>query len=152
MDVKLEVVVLPVTDVDRAKSFYAKLGFREDMDVDDEGYRVVQFTPPGSGASIMFGKGITTTASPLQNILLVVFNIEEARADFIKRGAEVSEIFHDSSGIFHHAASEYLVAGPQPQRKSYGSYASFSDPEGNGWVLQEVTQRLPGHGGSLPER
>ena len=146
MDMRLEVVVLPVADIDRAKSFYGKLGFREDMDyADDDGYRVVQFTPPGSGASVIFGTGIPMTASPVQDILLVVRDIEEARAALVKGGAEVSEIFHDSSGIFHHSATEYLVAGLQPQRRSYGSYASFSDPDGNNWVLQEVTTRLPGH-------
>ncbi|WP_329040898.1 VOC family protein [Streptomyces sp. NBC_00178] len=152
MDLKLEVLVLPVADIERAKSFYTRLGFREDMDANDGDYRVIQFTPPGSDASVIFGKGIKATAAPVQNILLAVLDIEEARADLITRGIEVSEIFHDTSGIFHHAEDAYLVAGPQPQRGSYGSYASFSDPDGNGWVLQEITERLPGHEGALPRR
>ncbi len=146
MDMKLEVVVLPVADVDRAKRFYEKLGWRQDADfVRSEDYRVVQFTPPGSECSIIFGKGVTS-AEPgsAQGLHLVVSDIEAARADLVDHGVEASELFHDATELFHHADAADRVRGLDPERRSYGSFVSFSDPDGNGWFVQEVTQRLPG--------
>ena len=146
MDLKLEVLVLPVSDVDRARQFYQKLQFRLDADfVRDERFRVVQMTPPGSPCSIIFGVGLTDAApGSVQGLHLVVADIEAARTELISRGAEVSEVFHDAGGIFHHAGTTDRVPGLAAGRRSYGSFASFSDPDGNGWVLQEITQRLPG--------
>ncbi|WP_313890056.1 MULTISPECIES: VOC family protein [Nostoc] len=145
-NMKLEVVVLPVSDVDQAKDFYKTLGWRLDADfVTSEDFRVVQLTPPGSEASIIFGKGITSTApGSVQGMYLIVYDIEAARAELVERGVEVSEVFHDIGGIFHHAGTEGRVPGPDPKRRDYASYASFSDPDGNGWVLQEVKTRAPG--------
>ena len=145
-NMKLEVVVLPVSDVDRAKDFYKTLGWRLDADfVTSEDFRVVQLTPPGSEASIIFGKGITSTApGSVQGLYLIVYDIEAARAELVERGVEVSEVFHDIGGIFHHAGTEGRVPGPDLKRRDYSSYASFSDPDGNGWVLQEVKTRAPG--------
>lgn len=144
MDLKLEVLVLPVSDVDRAKSFYEKLQFRLDGDFPlEDGYRVVQLTPPGSQCSIIFGEGVTTAApGSLQGLHLVVYDIGAARAELIARGAEVSDIFHERTGIFHRPSEQ--LAGPDPKRSDYGSFAAFSDPDGNGWVLQEIKQRAPG--------
>jgi catechol 2,3-dioxygenase-like lactoylglutathione lyase family enzyme len=146
MDMKLEVVQVPVSDVDRAKAFYVAAGFRLDADfpVGDD-FRVVQLTPPGSDASIIIGDGVTT-AEPgsTEGLQLVVSDIEAARAELIDRGVDVSEVFHDVGGVYHHGGTEGRVAGPAPERGSYGSFVSFSDPDGNGWVIQEVTVRLPG--------
>jgi catechol 2,3-dioxygenase-like lactoylglutathione lyase family enzyme len=138
IDMKLEVVTLPVSDVDRAKRFYLGLGWRLDADLafgDD--IRAVQLTPPRSGCSITFGKGLTT-AEPgsAQRLELVVRDIEAAREDLVARGVEISEPFHRDGG--------QLLPGPDPERRSYLTYASFSDPDGNSWLLQEVTERLPG--------
>ncbi|MGK5742538.1 VOC family protein [Micromonospora sp. URMC 103] len=147
MNMKLEVVVLPVSDVDRAKHFYETLGFRLDIDyvAPDEDYRVVQFTPPGSECSIIIGTGITSAApGSVQGLHLVVVDIGAARADLVARGVEVSELFHDAGGVFHHVGHEQRLSGPHPDRRDYGSFASFSDPDGNGWVLQEVKVRAPG--------
>jgi catechol 2,3-dioxygenase-like lactoylglutathione lyase family enzyme len=146
VDMKLEVVVVPVADVDRAKRFYGALGWRLDIDhAASETFRVVEFTPPGSGASIIFGTGITNAApGSIQDLQLVVSDIEVARADLVRRGVAVSEVFHDRGGVFHHGGDAERVDGPDPGRRSYASFASFSDPDGNGWILQEVTQRLPG--------
>jgi len=146
MDTKLEVVVLPVSDVDRAKRFYQELGWREDGDfVVDENFRVVQMTPPGSPASIIFGKGVTDAApGSVRDLVLAVDDIEKARAELAGRGADISEVYHDAGGIFYHAGTGSRVPGPDPARGTYASFASFSDPDGNGWVLQEVTTRLPG--------
>jgi predicted enzyme related to lactoylglutathione lyase len=146
-EMKIEVVVIPVSDVDRAKRFYGQLGWRLDLDYSDrDDYRVIQFTPPGSGCSIIFGKNVTTAAPGSARALhLIVSDIEAARDQLLRRGVAVSAAFHDPGGIFHHAGASHLLSGPNPQRKSYASYASFSDPEGNGWVLQEVTARLTGH-------
>jgi catechol 2,3-dioxygenase-like lactoylglutathione lyase family enzyme len=146
MDLKLEVLVLPVSDVDRAKAFYEKLGFRLDIDyVHDDGYRVIQFTPPGSQASIILGTGITGAApGSVQKLHLVVTDIVAARDEILARGIEVGGIFHDATGIFHHQDPAERVEGPAPDRGSYGSFAEFSDPDGNGWVLQEITTRVPG--------
>jgi len=137
VDMKLEVVTLPVSDVDRAKSFYQSLGWRLDADITvGDGFRVVQLTPPHSGCSIAFGKGVTT-AEPgsAQRLLLVVYDIDAARDALISHGAEVSEVYHLAGG---------RVPGPDPQRRSYQTYASFSDPDGNAWQLQEIRTRLPG--------
>lgn len=141
VDAKLEVVVLPVADVDRAKAFYQGLGWRLDADrSEDGGFRLVQFTPPQSPASIQFGTGTTTmTPGSVQNLMLTVEDIEAARADLRSHGADVSEVWH---GAGLHVASR--VPGLDPERHSYRSWASFADPDGNTWLLQEVTDRLPG--------
>jgi catechol 2,3-dioxygenase-like lactoylglutathione lyase family enzyme len=142
VDFKLEVVVLPVTDVDRAKQFYASLGWREDADfpIRDD-FRVVQMTPPGSPTSIIFGSGVVAGAAPAQSLVLAVYDIDVARADMIARGADVSEVFHGGSAYDQKLTR---VSGPDPEGKSYSSFASFSDPDGNGWLLQEIKTRLPG--------
>lgn len=146
MDMKLEVVVVPVSDVDRAKEFYTKLGFREDIDfVHSPEYRVVQFTPPGSQASIIIGTGITAaTPGSYEGLQLVVTDILAAREELAGRGIDVSEVFHDETGIFHHAGTVGRVSGPDEKRGSYGSFLSFEDPDGNGWIVQEVTEKAPG--------
>lgn len=143
---KLEVVVLPVTDVDRAKAFYQGLGWREDADfATDEEFRVVQLTPPGSQCSVIFGKGITSAVpGSVRDLMLVVEDASEARTALIGHGVDVSELFHDQGGVFHHAGTKGRIPGPDPKRRSYCTWASFSDPDGNGWLLQEVTTRLPG--------
>jgi catechol 2,3-dioxygenase-like lactoylglutathione lyase family enzyme len=146
VDMRLEVVVIPVSDADRAKRFYEGLGWRLDADfATGEEFRVVQLTPPGSGCSIIFGTGITS-AEPgsTQGLQLVVSDIEAARAALVAHGVKVSEPFHDAGGVFHHAGVEARVTGPDPERATYRTWASFSDPDGNGWLFQEVTQRLPG--------
>jgi catechol 2,3-dioxygenase-like lactoylglutathione lyase family enzyme len=146
MDMKLEVVVLPVADVDRAKAFYVGLGWRLDADFPgDAGFRVVQLTPPGSTCSIIFGSGLTSAApGSADGMQLVVDDIAAAREELVAHGATVSQVFHDAGGVFHHAGLESRVGGPAPEGESYGSFASFSDPDGNGWYLQQVTTRLPG--------
>ncbi|GLX07528.1 VOC family protein [Microbispora sp. NBRC 16548] len=146
MDMKLEVVVVPVSDVDRAKDFYTALGWRLDADIaTGEGFRVVQVTPPGSPASVIFGTSVTSQApGSAQGLHLVVDDIEAAYDELKRLGADTSEVFHDAGGIFHHAGTDARVPGPDPQRRSYGSFLSFGDPDGNGWVVQEVTTRLPG--------
>jgi catechol 2,3-dioxygenase-like lactoylglutathione lyase family enzyme len=151
LDMKLEVVVIPVSDVDRAKEFYTRLGWRLDVDIiKDEQFRVVHFTPPGSPCSIVFGKGVTTQEpGSAQGLHLIVSDIEAVRAGLVERGIEVSEMFHDVGGVFHHAGTVGRVSGPHPERRSYGSFASFSDPDGNGWVFQEVTKR---HAGRISDR
>ncbi|MGT2476429.1 VOC family protein [Paraburkholderia terrae] len=146
VDMKLEVVVIPVADVDRAKQFYTQLGWRLDIDlVKDDQFRVVHFTPPGSHCSVLFGNGVTTEEpGSVQGLHLIVSDVEAAHAELVERGVEVSEVFHDVGGVFHHAGEEGRLSGPHPSRATYGSFASFSDPDGNGWVFQEVTTRLPG--------
>ncbi len=146
MDMKLEVVVVPVSDVDRAKDFYTALGWRLDADVTTgEGFRVVQVTPPGSPASVIFGTSVTSqTPGSAQGLHLIVDDIDAARGELKELGADPSDVFHDAGGVFHHAGTDARVPGPDPQRGSYGSFLSFSDPDGNGWILQEVTTRLPG--------
>ena len=143
-DMKLEIVVLPVSDVDRAKHFYGDLGWRLDIDFDDGAeYRVIQFTPPGSSCSVMFGKNVTgAKAGSVRGLYLVVSDIELAREELRRRGTMVSELFHDAGGVFHHADGKQRMSGSNPQRRSYATYASFSDPDGNEWWLQEVTARL----------
>ncbi|MGI8335725.1 VOC family protein [Actinomadura scrupuli] len=146
MDMKLEVLVIPVSDVDRAKAFYEQLGFRLDADFPvGDGFRVVQVTPPGSEASIIFGDGVSAAVpGSAQGLHLIVTDIEAARAELVARGADVGEIWHDADGVFHHAGTASRVAGPHPDRADYGSFASFEDPDGNGWILQEVVTRAPG--------
>ena len=145
MDMKLEVVVLPVSDVDRAKAFYEKLGFRLDIDVANENFRGVQFTPPGSEASIIFGKGITAAKPGLpDSLILAVDDIDAARDELIARGVDVSQVFHYAGGPFNNTVQNSRVGGRDPQGRSYHSFASFEDPDGNGWLLQEIRTRLPG--------
>ena len=146
MDMRLEIVVLPVSDVDRAKQFYVGLGWRLDADfVVDDDFRVIQLTPPGSPCSIIFGTGVTNAApGSASGLYLVVDDIEAARAELVDHGAQVSEVFHDAGGVFHHAGTTARVPGLDPDRRSYCSFASFSDPDGNAWLLQEVTARAPG--------
>jgi catechol 2,3-dioxygenase-like lactoylglutathione lyase family enzyme len=143
---RLEVVVVPVSDVDRAKRFYKGLGWRLDADLAvADGYKVVQLTPPGSACSIILGEGITSAApGSSEGLQLTVYDIDAARADLIGRGVEVTEAFHDVTGVFHHAGTEGRADGPAPAHADYGSFAAFSDPDGNGWLLQEIKTRLPG--------
>ncbi|WP_228828506.1 VOC family protein [Nocardia beijingensis] len=147
MDLRLEVVVVPVADVDRAEAFYTeRLGFRLDADYPvDADYRVVQVTPPGSECSIIFGTGVTSAApGTLHGLHLIVSDIEKTVAELTARGVVVDGPFRDVTGVFHRAGAVGRVAGPHPDRASYGSFAAFTDPDGNGWFLQEVTQRAPG--------
>jgi len=151
IDMKFEVVVIPVSDVERAKQFYTKLGWRLDADfAAGDDYRVVQFTPPGSGCSIIFGNNVTAAApGTAQGLYLIVSDIEAARAELLGRGIEVSGVFHPASGVYTGADEPYLlgrlrVSGPDPAHSSYRSFASFKDPDGNGWLFQEITTRLPG--------
>jgi catechol 2,3-dioxygenase-like lactoylglutathione lyase family enzyme len=148
VDMKLEVVVIPVSDVDRAKEFYGRLGWRLDADFRfDNGFRVVQFTPPGSGSSIQFGTKVTPAApGSAQSLYLVVSDIVAARDQLVARGVKVSEVFHPGApgAHFQPDGSSTRLTGPSPDHTSYRSYATFSDPDGNSWLLQEVTTRLPG--------
>lgn len=143
MELKLGVLVLPVSDVDRAKAFYETVGFRLDADqVMDASYRVVHMTPPGSACSVLFGIGVTTAVpGSVRGLHLVVSDIERACRELGARGVATGGIFHDTSGVFHRSTDEKRVGGPDPQRRDYHSYAEFSDPDGNGWVLQEVPIR-----------
>ena len=152
VDMKFEIVVIPVSDVDRAKRFYGGLGWRLDADYPSEdGYfRVIQFTPPGSGCSVIFGKNVTAAApGSAQGLYLIVSDVEAARKELVGRGVEISEVFHDAAGVYAGPDEPYLfgrvrVSGPDPKRSSYRSFASFSDPDGNGWLFQELTHRAPG--------
>ena len=145
MDYKLEVVVLPVSDVDKAKDFYQGLGWRLDANIGGGDFRVVQLTPPGSPCSVIFGAGITpATPGSGQGMQLTVTDIDAARADLASHGAEVSEVFHNAGGTWHPAGPQGRVAGPAPDHQSYGSFVSFADPDGNTWFVQEITTRLPG--------
>ena len=150
-DLKLEVVVIPVSDVDRAKGFYEGLGWRLDADfTNGEDWRLVQMTPPGSPCSVMFGKGFTPAApGSVQGTFLVVDDVEAARTELIGRGVNVSEVFHFDSMLLRATETKGRVPGPDPEGRSYFSFASFSDPDGNGWLLQQVKMRLPGRGLSL---
>jgi catechol 2,3-dioxygenase-like lactoylglutathione lyase family enzyme len=153
-DFRLEVDIIPVSDVDRAKRFYEELGWRVDADFTppDDNIRVVQLTPPGSECSIIFGRGVTSAApGSTQGLILIVSDIEGARRELISHGVEVSEVFHDALGVFPRAAGKGRASGPDPKGRSYRSYASFSDPDGNGWLLQEVKTRLPGRGGLISD-
>ena len=145
MDMKLEILFVPVSDVDRAKQFYEKLGFRLDIDyVANEDFRAIQFTPPNSEASIIFGKGVTS-AQPgsIDPPVLAVYDIDAARDDLIARGVDVSEVFQYAGGPFNYPVENPHVSGPDPQGRSYFSFVSFKDPDGNGWLLQEIKTRLP---------
>ncbi len=151
VDMKLEVIVIPVSDVDRSKEFYRKLGWRLDADYESgKDFRILQFTPPGSGCSIIFGKNITAAApGSAQGLYLIVSDIEAARNELLSRGAEISEVFHDASGVYVGPDEPYLfgrrrVSGRDSEHRSYRSFASFHDPDGNGWLFQEITARLPG--------
>lgn len=146
MDYQLEVVVLPVADVDRAKAFYQGLGWREDADfAGGQDFRVVQMTPPGSACSVIFGTGLTGAApGSAEGLHLVVDDIDAARTELAAKGAEVSDVFHDAGGVFHHAGTANRLTGPAPDHTSYGSFVSFTDPDGNSWFVQEITTRLPG--------
>jgi catechol 2,3-dioxygenase-like lactoylglutathione lyase family enzyme len=144
MNMKLEVVIVPVSDVDRAKAFYEKLGFRLDIDIVSENFRGIQFTPPRSEASIIFGKGVTSARSGSAELVLAVDNVDATREDLIARGVNVSEVFHYAGGPFNNAIENPRVSGRDPQGRSYFSFASFEDPDGNRWLLQEITTRLPG--------
>ena len=154
MDMKLEVLVIPVSDVDRAKAFYQKLGFRLDIDyVANDKFRVVQFTPPNSEASIIFGKGITSAKSGLaDSLVLAVDDIVAARDDLIGRGVNASDVFHYAGGPFNNSVENPRIGGRDPQGRSYYSFASFEDPDGNGWLLQEITTRLSGREWKSPRR
>jgi catechol 2,3-dioxygenase-like lactoylglutathione lyase family enzyme len=151
VDTKLEIVVIPVSDVDRAKEFYRRLGWRLDADfASGDDFRVIQFTPPGSGCSVIFGKNVTAAApGSAQGLYLIVSDIEAARDELLGRGVEISKVFHDAGGVYAGTEEPYLfgrlrVSGPDPDRRSYRSFASFKDPDGNGWLFQEITTRLPG--------
>jgi catechol 2,3-dioxygenase-like lactoylglutathione lyase family enzyme len=146
MDFKFEVTTLPVTDVDRAKAFYEKLGWRLDADFPlEDGSRVVQFTPPGAPASIHFGQGfITSPPGSAHGLYLVVDDVEAAREEIAGRGIDISEVFHEAAGGIPRANTEGRVPGLAPERGTYSSFATFSDPDGNRWILQEITTRLPG--------
>jgi catechol 2,3-dioxygenase-like lactoylglutathione lyase family enzyme len=151
VDLKLEVVVIPVSDVDRAKAFYTRLGWRLDADfASGDDWRVIQFTPPGSACSVIFGRNVTAAApGSSRGLYLIVSDLEAARQDLLDRGVEVSAPFHGAGDVHVGPDEPYLsgsfrVSGADPKRGSYGSFASFSDPDGNGWLFQEVTARLPG--------
>jgi catechol 2,3-dioxygenase-like lactoylglutathione lyase family enzyme len=149
VDMKLEVIVIPVADVDRSKAFYTKLGWRLDADFPfDNGFRVVQFTPPGSGCSVQFGTNMTTAApGSAQGLYLIVSNVEAARKQLVTLGVEVSEVFHTSKpGAQFRLESSGRVSGPDPGHRSYFSFATFNDPDGNTWLIQEIKTRLPGRG------
>ena len=148
---KFEIVVIPVSDVDRAKRFYGGLGWRLDADfAAGDDYRVIQFTPPGSGCSVIFGKNVTAAApGSARGLYLIVSDIEAVRKELLARGVEVGKVFHDAGGVYAGTDEPYLfgrlrVSGPDPEHRSYRTFASFSDPDGNGWLLQEITTRLPG--------
>jgi catechol 2,3-dioxygenase-like lactoylglutathione lyase family enzyme len=150
VDMKFEIVVIPVSDVDRAEEFYAKLGWRLDADFDNgKDFRIVQFTPHGSGCSIIFGKNVTAAApGSAQGLYLIVSDLQAARQALLDRGIAVSEVFHNE-GVYTGTDETYLfgrvrVSGPDPEHHSYRSFASFKDPDGNGWLFQEITARLPG--------
>jgi len=151
VDMKFEIVVIPVSDIDRAKAFYASLGWRLDADYDNgSDFRVIQFTPPGSGCSVIFGRNVTGAApGTAQGLYLIVSDIEAARGNLIRRGVEISEVFHGAGDAYAGPDEPYLfgrirVNGPDPEHRSYRSFASFKDPDGNGWLFQEITARLPG--------
>jgi catechol 2,3-dioxygenase-like lactoylglutathione lyase family enzyme len=150
VDMKLEVVVIPVSDVDRAKRFYGGLGWRLDADFAGDDWRAIQFTPLGSGCSVIFGKNVTAAApGSAQGLYLIVSDIAAARDELLGRGVEISEVFHDAAGVYAGPDEPYLfgrrrISGKDPEHRSYRSFASFRDPDGNGWLFQEITARLPG--------
>ncbi|PWU03244.1 MAG: glyoxalase [Terriglobia bacterium] len=153
VDMKLEIVVIPVSNIDRAKQFYAKLGWRLDADYDNgDDFRVIQFTPPGSGCSVIFGKNVTAAApGSAQGLYLIVSDIQAARNELVAHGVDATEVFHDANGVYAGPDQPYLfgrlrASGLDPEHRSYRSFLSFSDPDGNGWLLQEIKERLPGRG------
>ena len=150
VDMKFEIVVIPVSDVDRAKEFYAKLGWRLDADYDNgKDFRIIQFTPPASGCSVIFGKNVTPAApGSAQGLYLIISDIQAARKELLDRGVQISEVFHNE-GVYAGTDEPFLfgrvrVSGPDPEHRSYRSFASFRDPDGNGWLFQEITTRLAG--------
>ena len=150
-DMKFEIVVIPVSDVERAKEFYGRLGWRLDADfASGDDFRVIQFTPPGSGCSVIFGKNVTAAApGSAQGLYLIVSDLQAARDELVAHGVDATGVFHDAAGVYTGTDQPYLfgrrrVSGPDPEHRSYRSFASFSDPDGNRWLLQEVTTRLPG--------
>src|SRR6201987_2653630 len=150
VDMKLEIVIIPVSDVDRAKEFYARLGWRLDADYDNgKDFRIIQFTPPGSGCSVIFGKNVTPAApGSAHGLYLIVSDIQASRKELLDRGVQISEVFHNE-GVYAGTDEPFLfgrvrVSGPDPEHRSYRSFASFRDPDGNGWLFQEITARLPG--------
>jgi len=150
VDMKFEIVVIPVSDVDRAKEFYGRLGWRLDADYATDNFRVIQLTPPGSGCSVIFGKNVTAAApGSAQGLYLIVSDVAAARDKLLGLGVKISEVFHDAGGVYVGPDEPYLfgrlrVSGPDPEHRSYRSFASFHDPDGNGWLFQEITTRLPG--------
>ena len=149
VDMKFEVVVIPVANVDRSKAFYTKLGWRLDVDLSfDNGFRVVQFTPPGSGCSVQFGTKMTAAApGSAQGLYLIVSDVEAARKELVARGVEVSDVFHAGRpGAQFQPDGNGRISGPAPEHATYSSFATFRDPDGNGWLFQEITTRLPGRG------
>jgi catechol 2,3-dioxygenase-like lactoylglutathione lyase family enzyme len=144
MNMKLEVVIVPVSDVDRAKAFYENLGFRLDIDVTNENFRAIQFTPPRSETSIIFGKGVTSAKPGSAELVLAVDNVDAAREELSGRGVDVSEVFHYAGGPFNNTVDKPRLDGRDPEGRSYFSFASFEDPDRNRWLLQEITTRLPG--------
>jgi catechol 2,3-dioxygenase-like lactoylglutathione lyase family enzyme len=144
VDMKFEVVVIPVSDVDRAKAFYLSLGWRLDADLGNDAFRIVQLNPPGSDCSVQFGIGLTAAAPGSAQSLLVVSDVEAAHDDLAARGADPSEVFHDGSGGYNRWDATTRAGGPDPDRRTYASFLEFTDPDGNLWQLQEVTSRLPG--------
>jgi catechol 2,3-dioxygenase-like lactoylglutathione lyase family enzyme len=151
VDMKLEIVVIPVSDAGRAKEFYSGLGWRLDADYDNgSDFRVIQFTPPGSGCSVIFGKNVTAAVpGSAQGLYMIVSDIAAARAELLGRGVKIGEVFHDANGVYAGPDEPYLfgrlrVSGRDPEHRSYRSFVSFKDPDGNGWLLQEITARLPG--------
>ncbi len=144
VDMKLEAIVIPVSDVDRAKAFYTGLGWRLDADLGDAAFRIVQLNPPGSDCSVQFGIGLTAAAPGSAQSLLVVSDVEAAHADLAASGAEPSKVFHDSSGGYNRWDTTLRADGPDPDRRTYASFLEFTDPDGNLWQLQEITDRLPG--------
>lgn len=144
VDLKLEVMIIPVSDVARAAEFYARLGWRVDVDIATEDGRVVHFTPPGSQCSVMFGTGLTPAApGSAQNNFLIVSDILAAREELVRKGVDASEVFHDVAGGYRFDPAS-RASGPDPDRRTYASFLTFSDPDGNSWLLQEVTARFPG--------
>ena len=145
VDMKLEVVVIPVSDVDRAAEFYVSLGWRLDVDIREGDGRALQFTPPGSPCSIIFGTGVSPSApGTAQYLFLVVSDIEAAREELIGKGVDAGEVFHDAGGGYNFFDPDVRASGPDPERRSYASFLTFGDPDGNVWLLQEVTTRFPG--------
>jgi catechol 2,3-dioxygenase-like lactoylglutathione lyase family enzyme len=151
LDTKLEIVAIPVSDIDRAKEFYSGLGWRLDADYDNgSDFRIIQFTPPGSGCSVIFGRNVTGAApGSARGLYLIVSDIQAARNDLFRRGVKISEVFHGGGDVYAGPDEPYLfgrirVNGPDPEHRSYRSFASFSDPDGNGWLFQEITTRQPG--------